>query len=100
MHVNSSHRARRARTVKCVQKVGFPSVPEGPPKSVQKVNLCEVLCDFGSFQRERDDNEIKFAFLIGPNWGERRKSSENTVCLGKRHDNYILELQIILSRIL
>ena len=41
--------------------------------------------------------KIKYAFLRGGNWGHRGKSSKNAVSLGKRHDNLILKVQILLS---
>ena len=46
--------------------------------------------------------KIKFALLRGVlrggHWGQRGKSFKNAVFLGKRHDNKILKLQILLSR--
>ena len=38
------------------------------------------------------------AFEGGGPWGRRGKSSKNAVLRGKRHDNNILKVQIILSR--
>ena len=37
-------------------------------------------------------------FLKGGNWGRRGKSTKNAGCLGKRHDNKILKVQVLLSR--
>ena len=52
------------------------------------------------YQRRRDDNKNKiFAFEGGGGpWGKRGESSKNAVFLGKRHDNKILKVQILLSR--
>ena len=52
-------------------------------------------------QRRRDDNKNKiFAFEGGGPWGQRGKSSKNACFFfcGKRHDNKILKVQILLSR--
>ena len=45
--------------------------------------------------------KIKFAFLDGGGggrWGQRGRSSQNAVFIGKRHDNRILNPIILLSR--
>ena len=50
-------------------------------------------------QRWRDDNKNKICgFEGGGSRGQRGRSSKNTVFLGKRHDNKILKVQIVLSR--
>ena len=51
-------------------------------------------------QRRRDDNKNRiFAFEGGGcPWGQRGKSSKNACFRGKRHDNNILKVQILLSR--
>ena len=50
-------------------------------------------------QRRRDDNKNKIcAFEGGGPWGQRGKSSKNAAFRGKRHDNRILKVQILLSR--
>ena len=50
-------------------------------------------------QRRRDDNKNKIcAFEEGGPWGRRGKSSKNALFRGKRHDNKILNLQILLSK--
>ena len=50
-------------------------------------------------QRQRDDNKNKiFDFWGGEPWGQRGKSSQNAVFRGKRHDNKILKVQILLSK--
>ena len=68
-----------------------------PPKAI------EWLQDFSEIQRRRDDNENKiFAFEGGGGpWGQRGqrgKSSKSAYFRGKRHDNKILKVQILLSR--
>ena len=53
----------------------------------------------GSFQRRRDDSKNKiFAFWGGGALGAEREIAQNAVFRGKRHDNKILKLQILLSR--
>ena len=44
--------------------------------------------------------KIKFAVSSGGGgrWGQRGKSSKNACFRGKRHDNKILKVQILLSR--
>ena len=50
-------------------------------------------------QRRRDDNKNKIcAFEGGGPWGHRGKSSKNAVSRGKRHDNIIMKVRILLSR--
>ena len=50
-------------------------------------------------QRRRDDNNNKICtFEGGGPWGQRGQSSKNAVFRGKRHDNQILKVQIVLSR--
>ena len=50
-------------------------------------------------QRKRDDNKNKIcAFQGGWAGGQRGKLSKNAICHGKRHDNKILKVKILLSR--
>ena len=50
-------------------------------------------------QRQRDDNKNKTCtFEGGGLWEQRGKSSKNAAFRGKRHDNKILKVQILLSR--
>ena len=50
-------------------------------------------------QRERDDNKNKIcAFQGGVGRGAGRKIVQNTIFHGKRHDNKILKVKILLSR--
>ena len=45
---------------------------------------------------------IKITFSLlrgGGGWGHRGKSSKNAVCRAKRHDDKILKVQMLLSRI-
>ena len=56
------------------------------------------LTDF-NVQRRRDDNRNKiFAFEGGGARAQRGKSSQKARFCGKRHDNKILKVQILLSR--
>ena len=48
-------------------------------------------------ERQRDDNKNKIFALEGGPRGQRGKSSRNAVLHGKRHDNEILKVQILLS---
>ena len=49
-------------------------------------------------QRRRDDNKNRILHFRGGPWGQRGESSKNAVFRGKRHDNKILKVQILLSR--
>ena len=50
-------------------------------------------------QRRRDNNKNKiFAFEGGGPWRQRGKLSKNAGFRGKRHDNKILKVEILLSR--
>ena len=50
-------------------------------------------------RRRRDDNKIKFSLLRGGGpGGQRGKSSKTLFFRGKRHDNKILKVKILLSR--
>ena len=54
---------------------------------------------FVAGQRKRDDNKIKFAlFRGGLGRGAGRKIVQNATFYGKRHDNKILKVNILLSR--
>ena len=56
-------------------------------------------CPKNGAQRQRDDNINKIcAFEGGGPRGQRGKSSKNAVFRGKRHDNKILKLKILLWR--
>ena len=46
-------------------------------------------------QRKRDDNKDNFFFFGG---GAGRKTVQNAIFHGKRHDNIILKVNILLSR--
>ena len=54
---------------------------------------------FFSFKRRRDNNKMKFSLFEGA-CGAERKIVQNAVFFfrGKRHDNKILKVQILLSR--
>ena len=55
--------------------------------------------DFLEGQRRRDDNKNKiFGFEGGEALGAERKIVQNAVFRGKRHDNKILKVQILLSK--
>ena len=86
------------RNLECPGDFGGKS---GTPGGLQKVcakKVCAHFC-FLYFQRRRDDNKNKiFAFEGGGPWGQRGKSCKNACFRGKRHDNKILKVQILLSR--
>ena len=71
-----------------------------PPESLEGfcIKRCRSCLCF--FQRRRDDNKNKiFAFEGGGGpWGPRGTSSKNACFRGKRHDNKILNVQLLLSR--
>ena len=51
------------------------------------------------YQRRRDDNKNKiFTFEGAGPWGQRGKSSKNAGFRGKRHDNNILKVQIVIAQ--
>ena len=53
----------------------------------------------GTFQTRREDNKNKICVFEG-GWGGGRKENrpKNAVFRGKRHDNKIFKVQILLSR--
>ena len=75
-------------------KANSPSFSQNSPSLPQNsVRLSEF-----SSQRRREDNKNKmFAFEGGGSWLQRGKSSKNAFFFcGKRHDNKILKVQILL----
>ena len=64
------------------------------PKNIQKQIGRGI-----NFQRKRDDNKNKIcAFQEGVGRGAERKIVQNAIFYGKRHDNKILKVKILLSR--
>ena len=59
-----------------------------------------VLSRFCIVQRKRDDNKNKICAFQGGGWagGAGRKIVQNAIFHGKRHDNKILKVNILLSR--
>ena len=66
----------------------------------QKHVLSKSTTPFAFYQRrQRNDKSKMFAFLRGGHWGAERKIvKKNAAFRGKRHDNKILKVQILLSR--
>ena len=58
-----------------------------------------MVCFSGVVQRKRDDNKNKICgFQGGVGRGAERKIVQNAIFRGKRHDNKILKVEILLSR--
>ena len=66
--------------------------PHTRDQNVNRANIYEN-------QRRRDDNKNKSAHLRGGGALEaKRNIVQNAVCRGKRHDNIILKVQVLLSK--
>ena len=95
----------------CWRTDRFRGIAEKTQREIAKVNRASLRAQyvmqssswvFPSFhpdivQRQQDDNKNKKSLLRGEALGQRGKSSKNAVFRGKRHDNKILKVQILLS---
>ena len=60
--------------------------------------LSSIYIDFHHIRDGETTIKIKFSLFEGGGHGVERKIAQNTVFRGKRHDNEILKVQILLSR--
>ena len=76
---------------------------QGATRSITDKDQCVSCQGMGDYtrdnQRKRDDNKNKIcAFQGGLGRGAGRKIVQNAIFHGKRHDNNILKVKILLSR--
>ena len=75
--------------------LGHHDVEPHNPRTIPTKTMLNIAC---AIQRQQDDNENKIALLRGGHGGQTGKLSKTLFSHGKRHDNKISKVQILLSR--